>query len=122
MIENKNSEFLKQKALKKIKLAEDELMKPNEDVVSHSVCSNSRLAIQQLLESYLLNNNIKIQKKESLALLLERCIILNSKFKTINLSNLECRHNANNQNYCSDVGKVSSCLTVAKQIELLLNN
>jgi len=116
------SEILKQKALKKIAIANAELMKPQEDVVSFSICLNSKLAMQQLLESYLLKNNIQIKKQESLALLLERCIILNPKFTTIDLSNVNCRNNTTNKNYCSDVSKVGSCLKVTKQIESLLNN
>jgi len=116
------SEILKQKALKKIANANAELMKPKEDVVSFSVCLNSKLAIQQLLESYLLKNNIQIKKQESLALLLERCVTHNQKFKTIDLSNVDCRYNSNNHNYCSGLEKVTNCLDVAKQIELLLNN
>jgi len=119
---SKESEFLKNKAIKKIQNAEKELMKPKEDVVSFSVCSNSRLAIQQLLESYLLNNNITIKKQESLALLLERCVNINPKFKAIDLSEVDCRYNSTNHNYCSSINTVTNCLDIAKQIEALLNN
>jgi len=118
---HRDSEFLKKRAQKEIQKAEEELMKPKEDVVSFSVCANSRLAMQQLLESYLLKNNILIKKHEPLALLLERCIKLNPKFKTIDFSNVDCRYNANNKNYCSGLDKVNNCLNIAKQIEDLLN-
>jgi len=116
------SELLKQKALRKLEDATKELMKPLEDVVSFSICSNSKLAIKLLLESYLLKNNIQIKNKESIALLLERCVRHNPKFKTIDLSRVDCRYNLNNHNYCSGLEQVANCLDIAKQIESLLNN
>jgi len=112
---------LKAKAQKKIQLADEEFMKPQEDVISFSICTNSRLAIQLLFESELLQYGIPVKKNESIALLLERCIMLNPDFKTIDLSKVDCRHNPNNHNYCSDLDKVGSCFNIAKQVEALLN-
>lgn len=116
------SEKLFSKAQNKINLAEQNLMKPKEDIVSFSVCIHSRTAIQFLLESYLIKNNVPIKEKESIALLLERCIIYNSKFKAIDFTKIDCRHNTTNHGYCNSIDKVSNCLLVAKQIEELLVN
>lgn len=117
-----NPAYLISKAQKKIQFAEEELMKPNEDVVSFSVCNQSKLAIKILLESYLTKHNINFKDQEPLALLLERCTIHNSNFKSIDLSSLTCRNTPNSQNYCDGVAKVSNCLNIAKQIEALIAN
>jgi len=97
-------------------------MKPHNDIVSFSVCNNSKLAIKLLLESYLIKNNFSIDKNESLALLLERCSLIDPKFKSVSLSKIDCRHNTNNNSYCSSVDKVSACYNTAKEIELLIKN
>lgn len=110
------------KAQKKIEEAEEALMKPQEDVIAFGVCNNSRLAIRILLESYLRKYNITFNSQESLELLMERCIILNPDFKSVNINEINCRHDQNSQNYCEDQHKLDSCLTVAKQIELLVAN
>ncbi|NQW37424.1 MAG: hypothetical protein HQ471_10505 [Flavobacteriales bacterium] len=119
---NKNPDYLFSKAQKKVAIAEQELLKPSTDIIPFSICSHSRSAIQLLLESYLIKNNISINENESLALLLERCIVYNPKFKTIDLSNIDCKNNATNSSYCSDINKVSSCLLTAKEIEALIKN
>jgi len=120
-MENK-SDLLLSKALGKVARANQELMKPHTDIVPFSVCTNSRLAIQLLLESYLTKNNIPIKENESLALLLERCIFHNKKFKTIDISKVDCRHNNTNGAYCSGINKVSYCYNTAKEIEALIKN
>lgn len=119
---NTNSKHILAKAIKKIDNANEELMKPHDAIVSYAVCNNSKLAIKLLLESYLVKNNSNIDKNESLALLLERCILIDKKFKSVNLSKIDCRHNTNNNSYCSSVDKVSSCYNTAKEIELLIKN
>jgi hypothetical protein len=67
-------------------------------------------------------NNFNVDKNESLALLLERCILIDKKFKSVNLSKIDCRHNTNNNSYCSGVEKVSACYETAKEIEQLIKN
>ncbi len=119
---NKKSNLLLSKARDKVARANQELMKPHTDIVSFSVCTNARLAIQLLLESYLIKNNVPIKENESLALLLERCILHDKKFKNIDISKMECRHNTTNGAYCSSINKVSYCYNTAKEIEALIKN
>ena len=114
------SKHILAKAIKKIDSANEELMKPQDAIVSYAVCNNSKLAIKLLLESYLIKNNFPIDKNESLALLLERCILIDTKFKLVDLSKIDCRHNVNNNSYCSGVEKVSACYDTAKEIEQLI--
>lgn len=117
-----NSKQILEKAIKNIESANEELMKPHDAIISYSVCTNSKLAIKFLLESYLIKNSISINKNESLALLLERCIILDEKFKSVDLSKINCRHNTSSTSYCSSVEKVNACYDTAKEIELLIKN
>jgi hypothetical protein len=117
-----NSKQILAKAIKKIDSANEELMKPHDAIVSYAVCNNSKVAIKLLLESYLIKNNFSIDKNESLALLLERCILIDKKFKSVDLSKINCRHNTTSSSYCSSVAKVSACYDTAREIELLIKN
>ncbi len=116
------SDSLLSKGIKKVNLAEEELMKPHNDIVSFSVCSNARSSIHLLLESYLLKHKIPFKEQESIALLLERCALNDKRFKSVDITNIDCRHTATKESYCSGVDKVNSCYNTAKKIEELVLN
>jgi len=119
---NNNALQIFKKAQNKITSANEELLKPQNAIVSYAVCRYSRTAIKLLLESFLTKNKIPLNKKESIALLLERCALINKKFREIHLNKINCRHEIIDTSYCSDVNKVSSCFDVAKEIEQLVKN
>ena len=57
---------------------------------------------------------------ESLDQLLERCRLLDKKFRQIDLNLIDCSNNPDHNRYCEDVDKVSACFQTADQLENFL--
>lgn len=108
------------KAKEKLEFANQELFKPNEDVVSYSVCKNSQVAIEGFLKGYLNHRGFVTHDDEHLEGLLNRCRALDSKFNRIDMSVIDCRATKIDSRYCSDVNKVSACFDVADNLDTLL--
>lgn len=107
-------------AKEKLDAANQELFKPNEDVVSYSVCKNSQFAIEGFLKGYLNHRGFVTHDEEHLEGLLNRCRALDSKFNKIDMSVIDCKAAKIDSRYCSDVDKVSSCFDVADSLDTLL--
>lgn len=109
-----------QKAKQQLSEANNELFKPEEDVVSFLVCKNSLNAIENYLKGYLSKRGYDTTNKDSLDQLLERCRLLDKKFRQIDLNVIECSANADHNRFCEDVKKVSSCFQTADELENFL--
>lgn len=107
-------------ALTKLQQANQELYKPEEDVVSYSVCKNAQTAIESFLKGYLLQNDIDPAQFTTIKSLYENCISLNSQFEKINLSELNCSAHLKDQKHCYDLEKISYCLDAANGIGTFL--
>ena len=107
-------------AEKKLHEAKEEMFKPEEDMVSYSVCKNSQIAIENYLKGYLTQNNIEIGKDETIDTLYNKCLALNEKFKDVDLSAISCRHHIIDSRYCSEIPKVSACLDTADALDTYL--
>lgn len=107
-------------AKEKLQIANEELFKPEEDVVTYLVCKNSQYAIEAYLKGYIKNCGFVTHDNEALDGLLNRCIALDGKFSKINLNVLDCKATKIDSRYCSDVNKVSSCFDVADSLDTLL--
>jgi len=116
----KNQDPLFEKAQEKLSLANKELFKPEEDVVSYMVCKNSQIAIEAYLKGYLSHRGFESHEKEHLEGLLIRCKELDNRFNNIDLNVIDCKTSNFENNYCSEVNKVSSCFDVADSIDTLL--
>ena len=108
------------KAKEKLEVANQELFKPNEDVVSYSVCKNSQIAIEGFLKGYLNHRGFVTHDEEHLEGLLKRCRALEPKFNRIDMSVIDCKATKTDSRYCSDVSKVSACFDVADNLDTLL--
>ena len=104
----------------KLKIANEELFKPEEDVVSYLVCKNSQYAIEAYLKGYLNHRGFETHDKETLEGLFERCKSLDSKFSGIEIGAINCRASDIDSRYCTDVAKVSSCFNTADSLDTLL--
>lgn len=104
----------------KLKIANEELFKPEEDVVSYLVCKNSQYAIEAYLKGYLNHRGFETHDKETLEGLFERCKSLDSKFGAIEIGVINCRASNIDSRYCTDVAKVSSCFNTADSLDTLL--
>lgn len=107
-------------AKEKLQLANKELFKPEEDVVSYSVCKNSQYAIEAYLKGYIKHSGFETHDNETIGGLLNRCIELDGKFRSINLNIIDCKASKIDSRYCNDVSKVSSCFDAADSLDTLL--
>ncbi len=121
---NQNNQLMKTRskafldeAEKKLHEAKEEMFKPKEDMVSYSVCKNSQIAIENFLKGYLTQNNIDLEKDETIESLYNKCIAFNDKFKDVDLSEISCKKNIIDSRYCSEIPKVSACLDTADALD-----
>lgn len=105
-------------AIKKLNEADQELSRPEEDVVSYLVCRNAQAAIENFLKGYLLQNGIEPGNSENIQALYEKCMSINPRFKEVDLSEFKCKAYKADSRSCTDTGKVSNCLNIAGDLNL----
>ena len=104
-----------------LNFATSELSHSKEDVVNYIVCHNTRKAISNFLNSYLLDHN-QPEMNVPVSTLMSRCRAIDGRFSEIDLSPLECQGYTVNQNdcYCYDLEHIEECLNLARQVEGLV--
>jgi HEPN domain-containing protein len=107
-------------AEKKLKLAKEELFKPEEDFVSYSVCKNSQFALENFLKGYLAKNNIKIEENETIESLYNKCVAFDVNFRSIDMSAIGCKGNSIDSRYCTEFNSVSACFDTADSVDTYL--
>lgn len=107
-------------AIKNLSHANKELFRPEEDVVSYSVCKNSQFAIENYLKGFLLEKNIDPTNYTTIDSLFEQCIKINPKFKKLELLDLRCKAHKIDSRYCNDISTVSNCFDVADSLDTFL--
>lgn len=112
-----NAKKLFEKAIENLSEANKELYKPNEDIVSYSVCKHAQYAIENYLRGYLLQKGVNTVDFNTIEELFEQCKIIDKKFEKIDLSELDCKSHLIDSRYCSQVSKVSNCFDVADNID-----
>ncbi len=121
---NEIKDLLKQ-AVEKLRIAEDELNRPCEDVVTLSVCLMARQYMSAMIRLFLLSKSIEHKEEESLSNLLNQCKAVDKQFESINLSKVFCceLNNAECENtHCLSIEKVNNCITIANQVKLIVLN
>lgn len=105
-----------------LRRASEERMKPEEDVVAYSICHNSRSSIRMYLASYLLKHGKEGNPNLSINELLKQCAEINPEFTQVDISEIECRGSAKEENneYCLAVGKVTNCFEAANEVRKLI--
>ncbi|RLD30762.1 MAG: hypothetical protein DRI70_00240 [Bacteroidetes bacterium] len=107
-------------AIEKLNEASEELLKPEEDVVSYLVCKNAQHAIENFLKGFLLQNGIDVNNYKTIDSLYKQCESINKNFKEINLSDFDCKsYNMDSRN-CNEVSKVSNCFEIADRLDTFL--
>ena len=107
-------------AQEKLKEANEELFRPQEDVVSYLVCKNSQYAIENYLRGYLYKNGIEPSTYKAIEGLYEQCKIINKKFEKVDLSDFQCRIYNTDTRYCNEISKVSNCFDIADSLDTFL--
>lgn len=95
--------------------ADQEMMRSEEDAITHTVCFHARQSLLNYLTVFLLNNGVRPEQPVTLAGLLAQCRNLDGRFDLISLENIHCRFESDHQDYCLSVDQVDECLQVAKQ-------
>ena len=124
MAKNKIEDSLKQ-AIHALKIAEDEINRPNEDVVTLSVCLTARQSMRAMMRLFLLTKSIHHDESESLYNLLSHCKKADKQFESIELSKMVCNKldAAGCENkYCLAIPNVNDCMEIANKIKLLMMN
>lgn len=104
-------------AKKKVNEANEELCRPEEDVVTNSVCKNSQFAIENYLRGFLLNNGKDPSSCNTIDSLYNECKTINKKFEEIVLTDFSCKSHEIGSKYCNQVTKVSNCFDIANNLD-----
>ena len=109
------SEILYATAIDLLNFAEREMKRSEEDVVTHLICSNARLALSNFLAGYLIRKQIPVHHPVTLSGLINQCKTIDARFDTIDLSPVHCRHETHDKDYCLETEQVDACLKIAQQ-------
>lgn len=103
---------------KMLQRAMDELNRPEEDVVSLSVCKGTKMTLDMFISAFLLKNNVDPNTMDSVIERYEKCLILDPTFKKIDIYQLDCMNDkgCDASRYCLSVKKVNDCLKIAEDI------
>lgn len=115
-----NADDLFLTAKKKLNEANNELYKPEEDIVAFSVCKNSQYAIENYLRGYLTKKGIKTSSLITIDQLYEACKKININFEKIDLSDFQCTNHTIDDRYCNEYAKVNSCFSTADSLDAFL--
>lgn len=111
---------LYEEAIQKLKEANDELCRPEEDVVSQLVCSNSQDAIVNYLRGFLLQNEIETGEGEAINSLYDQCMAINKHFEEVHLSGFECNAHKDESRFCNESSQFSRCFDIADSLDVFL--
>ena len=107
-------------AYQKLKEANNELCRPEEDVVSSLVCSNSHAAIESYLKGFLMFHSVIPRDDETIAGLYEQCKTINSHFQEVHLSGFECNAHKDESRFGNKASKFSRCFDIADSLDTFL--
>ncbi len=107
-------------AFHKLREANDELCRPEEDVVTSLVCSHSHAAIENYLKGYLLLNSVVPREDETIAGLYEQCKAINSHFRDVHLTGFECNSHKEESRFQNKSSKYSRCFDIADSLDTFL--
>ena len=114
-MQNKNVDVLINEADQLLDKAVEELQRSEEDVIAHMVCHNSRQSIVNYLASFLIKNGEQLKEPVTMASLMDQCRAVDGRFELVDISQIFCRHDVEDEEYCLNVDKVADCLRIAKQ-------
>lgn len=107
-------------AAKMLNEANQELFRPEEDVVSFLVCKNAQTAIEKYLKAYLYKNGVEAEEYASIKELYMACKKINPKFEEVDLGDINCKVEKHEARACSDIEKVSRCYNAAENLDSFL--
>ena len=108
------------KANNDLKVAENEIKLPLEDIVTEAVCFHSQQAVEKFLKAYLITKSVEFDKTHNLEFLLELCVKEDKKFNGIDVGNLsfyavDVRYP--DEFYIPTVDEAKECIEIARKIK-----
>lgn len=102
--------------------AEEELQKPQREMLSFAACQTAKLSMFKLLTAYLIKHKIEVRESDNLVHLYDKCKRYNSAFTDINIQKMGCVSgtHCDMEEYCMETNYVIDCVDNAKSIRTLL--
>jgi len=119
MMKLRSDAFLKE-GVKKLKQANEELFKPEEDIVAYSVCKNAQFAMDNLLRGFLLSNKVEPTQEDTIDSMLKMCAKIDDRFKKVDVKMIACKGHKIDSRYCSGLKTVTACFDAADSLDTLL--
>ena len=107
-------------AVKNVNEANDELCRPEEDVVSVLVCKKAQRATENFLRGFLLDNGVEPKNQSTLNDLYLECKKLNPNFSKMSLASFDCLTDKVDSKSCNELVKVNSCFITASNLDSFL--
>jgi len=107
-------------AILKLKQANTELCRPEEDVVTSLVCSNAHEAIEKYLLGFLALHAIDPSPEASIDGLYQQCKSLNPHFEEVHLSGFQCNAHKDESRFGNKATKFSRCFDIADSLDTFL--
>ena len=117
---DKKAEQYFSKGSRKLQEGDQELYKPEEDIVSLVICRSTIGSIENYLKGFLTLRGFDIEEDQTLADLMERCRMLDPKFHSIKIEEIDCRNVQDPDLHCEELEKFGACYEVADQLDTLL--
>lgn len=109
-----------EEAAEKLNEANEQLFRPEEDIVTYTVCKNSQFAIENYLKGFLAQHGVDPGDYKTIDGLYKQCKKINKNFEKVDLSEFECKAHKIDSRYCDEVSKVSNCFDVADSLDTFL--
>ena len=100
--------------------ADREMYKPEEDIVSLVVCRSTLGSIENYLRGFLTLRGFETTDDETLGHLMKRCRMLDKKFNSIRIEEIDCRNEKDPDLHCEEIEKLGACYQVADRLDTLM--
>jgi len=109
-------------AVKNVNEANEELCRPEEDVVSVLVCKKAQRATENFLRGFLLDNGVEPKNQSTLNDLYLECKNLEPNFNKVSLTSFDCLSDKLDSIACNEITKVNSCFSTATNLDTFLRD
>jgi len=96
------------------------MYKPEEDIVSLVVCRSTLGSIENYLRGFLTLRGFETSDDETLGHLMKRCRMLDKKFNSIRIEEIDCRNEKDPDLHCEEIEKLGACYQVADRLDSLM--
>lgn len=110
-------------AITGLKLAEHELDRPDEDVMTLSVCLSAKNSMESFMRLFLASRSVAADDRISLSGLATLCAAQDLRFSSLNLDKVLCNHLDHREcesKYCLSTRSVRDCVKAARQLKTMV--